>query len=321
MESNGATLRFNKVGERTGQRRSADAMSGVDRSILAGLEPFAGWPAADLDALLAPAHARRFDKGAALFEQGAAANSFFLLLDGHVQASKLTSDGRQIIVRYINPGELFGIAAQIRETTYPATAKAVVESLALAWPSSIWPELAAKFPALSSGLLQSVGARLADANARVMEMATEPVERRLARAAAQARGASGRSVDGGVEIDFPVTRQDLGEMIGATLFTVSRAAQRLGGRRPGRKRPGPHRRAPPRPPSRDRRGRRSGMSASANLAKRPCRRCARSLPPASCVQPRIRTRLSRHCAIAAPLIVRRRARPPLQRRGGGTPPQ
>jgi CRP-like cAMP-binding protein len=197
-------------------------VSGVDRSVLAGLKPFAGWPAADLDALLAPAHARRFDKGASVFEQGAPAESFFLLLDGHVQASKLTPDGRQIIVRYIDPGELFGIATQIRETTYPATAKAVVESLALAWPSSIWPELAAKFPALSSGLLQSVGARLADANARVMEMATEPVERRLARALLRLAAQSGRSVESGVEIDFPLTRQDLGEMIGTTLFSVSR---------------------------------------------------------------------------------------------------
>ena len=78
-----------------------------------------------------------------MFEQGAPAKIVLLLLDGHVQASKLTPDGRQIIVRYIDPGELFGIAAHIRETTYPATAKAVVESLALAWPSSIWPELAA----------------------------------------------------------------------------------------------------------------------------------------------------------------------------------
>lgn len=197
-------------------------MSTVDRSVVAGLKPFAGWAAADLDALLAPAHARRFDKGSSVFEQGAPAKSFFLLLDGHVQASKLTPDGRQIIVRYIDPGELFGIAAQIRETTYPATAKAVVESLALAWPSSIWPELASKFPALSSGLLQAFGARLADANTRVMEMATEPVERRLAHALLRLAARSGRAVDDEVEIAFPVTRQDLGEMIGATLFTVSR---------------------------------------------------------------------------------------------------
>ena len=68
----------------------------------------------------------------------------------------------------------------------------------------------------------NIGARLADANTRVMEMATEPVERRLAHALLRLAAQSGRPVDGGVEIDFPVTRQDLGEMIGATLFTVSR---------------------------------------------------------------------------------------------------
>jgi CRP/FNR family transcriptional regulator, nitrogen oxide reductase regulator len=205
-----------------GRTARRGVMSGVDRSVLANLKPFVGWPAVDLDALLAPAHPRRFDKGASVFEQGAPADTFFLLLDGHVQASKLTPDGRQIVVRYINPGELFGIATQIHQTTYPATAKAVVESLALAWPSSIWPELAQKFPALSSGLLESIGARLTDANARMMEMATEPVERRLARALLRLAARSGRSIEGGVEIDFPVTRQDLGEMIGTTLFTVSR---------------------------------------------------------------------------------------------------
>jgi CRP-like cAMP-binding protein len=220
IERRDVALRQGRRGK--GRATERGVVSGVDRSVLAGLEPFAGWAAADLDALLAPAHARRFDKGASLFEQGAPADSFFLLLDGHVQASKLTPDGRQIVIRYIDPGELFGIAAQIRQTAYPATAKAVVECLALAWPSSTWPELALKFPALSSGLLQSVGARLADANARMMEMATEPVERRLARALLRLAAQSGRSVEAGIAIDFPITRQDLGEMVGTTLFTVSR---------------------------------------------------------------------------------------------------
>ncbi len=220
-------------------------MSGVDRSVLAGLKPFAGWPAADLDALLAPAHARRFDKGAALFEQGAPAKSFFLLLDGHVQASKLTPDGRQMVIRYIDPGELFGIAAQIRQTTYPATAKAVVESLALVWPSSIWPELASKFPALSSGLLQSVGARLADANTRVMEMATESVDRRLAQALLRLAAQSGRSVDERGRDRFPGDAPGPWRNDRRDAVHRQPPAQRLGERRPDQERPGAHRRAPP----------------------------------------------------------------------------
>ncbi len=197
-------------------------MSRLDRSAIAGLKTFAGWAPADLDALLAPARSSRFAKGAIVFEQGAAASSFYLLLHGHVQASKLTPDGQQIIIRYIEPGELFGIAKPIHQTTYPASAKAVADSVALVWPSTAWPELSAKFPALSASMLQALGSRLADANTRMLEMSTEAVERRLAHALLRLADQSGRKVEGGVEIDFPVTRQDLAEMTGTTLFTASR---------------------------------------------------------------------------------------------------
>lgn len=197
-------------------------MSRVDRSAIAGLKTFAGWAPADLDALLALAHPMRIAKGAAVFEQGAPASSFFLLLAGHVQASKLTPGGQQVVMRYIEPGELFGIATQMNQTAYPATAKAVVDSVALVWPSSVWPELAGKFPALSASVLHAVGDRLSDANTRVLEMSTEAVERRIAHALLRLADRSGRKVENGVEIVFPITRQDLAEMTGTTLFTVSR---------------------------------------------------------------------------------------------------
>ena len=51
-------------------------MSRLDRSVLAGFAAFADWPAADLDALLAPARAARFAKGATVFAEGAPATSF-----------------------------------------------------------------------------------------------------------------------------------------------------------------------------------------------------------------------------------------------------
>ncbi|MGD1036003.1 MAG: Crp/Fnr family transcriptional regulator [Roseiarcus sp.] len=197
-------------------------MSRVDRSAIAGLKTFAGWSPADLDSLLALARSTRFPKGSTVFEQDAPASSFYLLLDGHVQATKLTPDGQQVIIRYVEPGELFGIATQMRQKAYPASAKAIVDSVALVWPSAAWPELAGKFPALSASLLQAVGSRLAEANIRVLEMSTEAVERRVAHALLRLAEQSGRKVEGGVEIVFPVTRRDLAEMTGTTLFTVSR---------------------------------------------------------------------------------------------------
>jgi CRP-like cAMP-binding protein len=197
-------------------------MSRVDRSAIAGLKTFAGWSPDDLDALLALARSMRFPGGSTVFDQGAPASSFYLLLHGYIQAHKLTPDGQQVIIRYIEPGELFGIAKPIHQATYPASAKVIADSVALVWPSAAWPELAAKFPALSESMLQALGNRLAEANTRVLEMSTEAAERRVAHALLRLAERSGRDVEGGVEIAFPITRQDLAEMTGTTLFTVSR---------------------------------------------------------------------------------------------------
>ena len=61
-----------------------------------------------------------------------------------------------------------------------------------------------------------------DMNNRVVEMATQQVEQRIACAILRLINHTGRKVDGGIEIDFPITRQDLSEMTGTTLHTVSR---------------------------------------------------------------------------------------------------
>ena len=80
----------------------------------------------------------------------------------------------------------------------------------------------AKFPALATNTLQTVGARLQETHTRVVEMSTEQVERRIAHALLRLVNQSGRKVEHGVEIDFPISRQDIAQMTGTTLHTVSR---------------------------------------------------------------------------------------------------
>jgi hypothetical protein len=67
-----------------------------------------------------------------------------------------------------------------------------------------------------------VGARLQEAHTRVIEMSTEEVERRVARTLLRLANQAGRKVDRGIEIDFPISRQNIAEMTGTTLHTVSR---------------------------------------------------------------------------------------------------
>jgi CRP-like cAMP-binding protein len=197
-------------------------MAKVDPSLVAHLPLFAGFKSEELDEILREARSARYPKNSTVFEQGEHAHSFFLLLHGHVRAAKPTPTGEQIVVRYVAPGETFGLAMAIGLTQYPATATAVDDSVVLAWPTATWPRLVQKFPALATNTLQTVGTRLQETHTRVLEMSTQQVEQRVAHALLRLAKQSGKKRDHGIEIDFPISRQDIAQMTGTTLHTVSR---------------------------------------------------------------------------------------------------
>jgi CRP-like cAMP-binding protein len=194
----------------------------LDVSLIADLPPFAGMSHEDRGGLLKKARSQRFAKGAHIFESGRPAEQFFLLLDGHIRVVRITPDGEQVIARYISSGELFGIAPALGLTHYPANAVAAVDCVVLAWPSSIWEETIARHPSFARNTYATVGARLQDAQERIVEMATERVEQRVASALVKLARSNGRKTADGVLIDFPISRQDISEMTGTTLHTVSR---------------------------------------------------------------------------------------------------
>jgi CRP-like cAMP-binding protein len=197
-------------------------MAVVDRTLVAGLPMFAGLTPGEQDELLREARSVRYPKDSVVFDQGADADRFFVLLHGHLRVEKTSPQGQQTVVRYVSAGELFGVAQAMNLEFYPATAVAAVDSIALSWPSASWPRLISKFPSLASTALQTVGSRLQDTQARVMEMSNEQVEQRVAHALLRLAKQAGRKVEDGVEIDFPISRQDVAEMTGTTLHTVSR---------------------------------------------------------------------------------------------------
>ena len=197
-------------------------MPHLDRSLVSDLPLFSGLASERIDELLREAQSIRYPKGTNVFQQDEEAHSFFVLLHGHLRVFKLTPDGQQVVVRFVTPGDLFGIAMAIGRSTYPATASAVADSIALVWPTAAWPRLVEKHPALAVNTLQAVGGRLQEAHTRVVEISTEQVERRVAHALLRLAKQGGRKVAAGIQIDFPISRQDVAEMTGTTLHTVSR---------------------------------------------------------------------------------------------------
>ena len=197
-------------------------MASVDRSLVANLPMFAGLTPAEQDELLREARSVRYPKGTRGVRSGHGSRSFFVLLHGHLRVEKTTPQGQQIVVRYVSAGELFGVAQAMGLKQYPATAVAAVDSVALVWPSSSWPRLIAKFPAWPPARCRPSAAACRIPRPACWRCRTNRSSSawRMRCCAWPSRPAA-RSKQG-VEIDFPISRQDVAEMTGTTLHTVSR---------------------------------------------------------------------------------------------------
>jgi CRP-like cAMP-binding protein len=197
-------------------------MPNLDRNLIQALPVFSAMEEAELDDVIAHAKAQRVPKGTAVFRQGEKATAFFVLLHGRLKVVKATPHGQQMIIRFVHPGDIYGIAKALRRDDYPATVTAVVDSVTPVWPAQIWDDFMASHPAFAVNVMQMMGDRLQEAHARIKELSTEEVEHRVAHTILRLITQSGKQTDEGVLVDFPITQQELAEASGTTLHSVSR---------------------------------------------------------------------------------------------------
>lgn len=198
---------------------------------------FDGLAGADLERLAAWFRPRRFSREAFLLREGEPASVYYLLAEGQVKILQTTAEGGEVILHLMEPGDLIGALPNLGEGTNPASAVALSEVLAFAIDPERFEVVLEQHPRVAVNLLHFAAARLQAAHTRLRELATERVERRLARTLCRLAAQIGRRTPQGVELAAPLSRQDLAEMSGTTLYTVSRtlkAWERQGLLRAGR---------------------------------------------------------------------------------------
>ena len=167
---------------------------------------------------------RSIEEGEYFFFQGDPATYFYVLVAGRAKLLQTNPAGQQVNLRTINEWQMFGALGAVRENaTYPATAQALESSTALAIESSFLKEMMQSRPYLSQSLMQLMTGYIMEMQERYRELATEKVERRIAltvlRLAAQVgKRANSREMT----VELPLSRQDVAEASGTTIFTVSR---------------------------------------------------------------------------------------------------
>ena len=178
---------------------------------------------AELQLILKNSIIRSIEENEFFFFQGDSAEYLYILITGQAKLMQSNPSGQQVNLRTLHPWQMFGALGAVRaEAIYPATAQALEDSSALAIESGFLHKLLETSPKISFDLMTLMTSYIQEMQARYRELATERVEQRVANALIRLVGQSGirAEKDAGIELSF--SRQDVAEMTGTTLYTVSR---------------------------------------------------------------------------------------------------
>ena len=177
----------------------------------------------DLDLIYKNSITRSIEEGSFFFFQGDPAEHLYVLTSGQAKLQQSHSNGQQVNLRTIRPWEMFGALGAVRkEAVYPATAQALEDSTALAIKSRFLHEILETRPQIAFDLMTLMTSYIQEMQARYRELATERVEQRVANALIRLAGQSGVRAGKEAGIELSLSRQDVAEMTGTTLYTVSR---------------------------------------------------------------------------------------------------
>ena len=162
---------------------------------------------------------RWFEPGDFIFWEEDAPDWFYIVAGGRVKVLKHSSSGKELIVAFFGPGEMFGEVAVFENRPYPASAQAVARTRVLAIKREAFLDFLISHPQVALKIINVLSGRLRDAQGRLRDLAGERVQQRLARMMLMLYSKLGPTL--------PFTREQIADMAGMTTETVIRLMSRL----------------------------------------------------------------------------------------------
>ena len=162
---------------------------------------------------------RTLQSGEFVFWEGDSPNWFYMVAEGRVKVLKHSSLGKEFVIAFFEPGDMFGEVAVLENKPYPASAEAVAETRVLGIRRDDFLSFLASRPEVALRIINVLRGRLRDAQSRLRDIAGERVEQRLARTLLMLASKLGSTL--------PFTRQEIADMAGVTTETAIRVMSRL----------------------------------------------------------------------------------------------
>jgi len=166
------------------------------------------------------ARARTFARDEMLFAQGDPNRDLTLLLSGSVKLTQIGSTGNEVLLWMSGQGDAVNISVPSAACSHTCSARAVEQCRALVWEYSRLQALLNQYPQIRKNINQILASRLGELEERFREVATEKAAKRLALVLLRLMKRVGKPATDGIQVSL--SREELAQMTGTTLFTISR---------------------------------------------------------------------------------------------------
>ena len=165
---------------------------------------------------------RHYADGETIQHAGDPAERLSIVAMGTVKLVRPTMDGTDVLLDLLGPGQGFGSQIQLGDTNYREDVTAQTHACILHINATTFASLMQKYPEIAGSALKFVSSKLADARNTIEELSAYPVEQRLAATLVRLADRVGKQREADILIDIPLSRQDLADMTGSKVETVSR---------------------------------------------------------------------------------------------------
>jgi len=156
-----------------------------------------------------------------IIRSGERASELFVLHNGRIKYTRVTEEGKELLLWLLTPGDVFGIATILNHPPgYLGNATAITDCNLIVWDESTILSLSNNYPELCRNALRITLDYLASYARRHGRLISEPAPQRLAYTLVQVAHRAGQVLPGGVEVE--ITNEQLGGLADVGLFTTSR---------------------------------------------------------------------------------------------------
>jgi CRP/FNR family transcriptional regulator len=181
----------------------------------------------ELEALVAAARRRQLKKGQPIFMQGTPGTEMFLIKAGRVKLSKLNEEGNELTLDIRKGGDFLGEQILNEDFDYPLTATCIEDSLACGFTRQGFEELILGYPNIGLQVIKNLSRRIEWLTSRAETMTSSNLEERLYRVLTTVASEHGLKGLQGTSIQFPLTHEELGFLVGAHRVSITRAIKSL----------------------------------------------------------------------------------------------